>query len=51
MEAYLARFEQAGQELVNNGFLLPSDLPSLTEHARLLWDWVMQETGQSAPRR
>jgi hypothetical protein len=50
-EAYLARYEGAGQELVDQGFLLPSDLPSVTERARLLWDWVMQETGQSAPRR
>jgi hypothetical protein len=42
-DAYLAKYRAAAQQLIDNGFLLPSDLDPLMKRAEQLWGWIVEK--------
>jgi hypothetical protein len=45
---YLAKVRAASEKLVEGGYLLRRDLPSLEKIANREWDFVMHETVEAA---
>jgi len=39
---YIGKFTQAAVDLINQGYLLPEDLPNMVDYANALWDQVRE---------